>query len=76
MKSCKKQLLKKRVYKIIVQDSAVQSGQWLIFLCCCAAMKKIICPLPCLKFVLNSIKTKCVPVKPQHIISATLATRR
>ena len=77
MKSCKKQLHKKRIYKInLVQNSAVQSGQWMCFLCCNAAMEKTICPLPCLKFVLNSIKTVCVPVKPQHIISATLTTRR
>jgi len=39
-------------------------------------MEKTICPLPCLKFVLNSIKTVCVPVKLQRMISATLATRR
>jgi len=76
MKFCKKQLLKKRIYKAIVQNSAVQSRQWLSFLCCYAAMEKTICPLPCLKFVLNSIKTVCVPVKLQRIISATLATRR
>jgi len=35
-------------------------------------MEKTICPLPCLKSVLNSTKTVCVPEK----ISATLATRR
>ena len=39
-------------------------------------MEKTICPLPYLKFALNSIKTVCVPVKPQRIISARLATRR
>jgi len=76
MKSCIKQLLKKRIYKVIVQNSAVQNGQCLSFLCCYATMMKTIYPLPCLKFVLNSIKTVCVPVKPQRIISATLATRR
>jgi len=38
-------------------------------------MKKTICPLLCLKFVLNSTKTVCVPVNPQCIISAALATR-
>jgi len=40
LKSCKKQLLKKRVYKVIVQNSAVQRSQWLSFLCCYAAMEK------------------------------------
>jgi len=39
-------------------------------------MEKIIRPLPCLKFVLNSMITMCVPLKPQRIISATLAKRR
>jgi len=34
MKSCKKQFLKKRIYKVIVQNSAVQSGQWLCCLSC------------------------------------------
>jgi len=45
---------------MIVRNSAVQSGQWLSFLCCYATceMEKTICPLSCLKFVLNSIK-KC-----------------
>jgi len=76
MKFCKKQLLKKRIYKVIVQNSAVQSGQWLSFLCCYATMEKTTFPLPCLKFVLNSIETVCVTVKPECIISATLATRR
>jgi len=76
MKCYKQELLKKRIYKVIVQNSTDQSGQWLSFLCCYVAMEKAICPLPCLKFVLNSIKTVCVPVKPQRIISATLARRR
>jgi len=76
LKSFKEQLLKKRIFEVIVQNSADQSSQWLSFLCCYAAMEKTICPLPCLKFVLNSIQTVCVPVKPQRIISATLATRR
>ena len=75
VKSCKKQLLK-RIYKVIVQNSSVQSGQWLIFLCCYATMEKAICPLPCLKFILNSIKRVCEAVKPQRIISAMLPTKR
>jgi len=33
------------------------------FFCCYAAMEKSICPLPRLKFFLNSIKTACVPLK-------------
>jgi len=74
MKSCKKRLLK-RIYKAIVQNSAVQTDQQLSFLCCYATMEKTIYPLPRLKFILNSIKTVCVPVKPQRIISATRATR-
>jgi len=45
---------------MIVQNLAVQSGQWLSFLCCyvVSEMEKTICPLPRLKFILNSIK-KC-----------------
>ena len=74
-KTCKKQLLKKRIYSVIVQNSAIQSHQWLSFLYCYAAVEKTICPLPCSKVLLNSIKTVCVPVKPQRIISATLAPR-
>ena len=48
LKSCKKQLLKKRIYKVIFQNLSAQSGQWLSFLSCYAAMEKTICPLPCL----------------------------
>ena len=46
---------------MIVQNSAVQKGQWLSFLWCYVVceMEKIICPRPRLKFILNSIK-KCV----------------
>jgi len=76
MKSCIKQLLKKGICIVFFENSAVQNGKWLSFLCCYATMEKTVCPLPCLKFVLNSIKTVCVPVKPQRIISAMLATRR
>jgi len=43
---------------MIVQNLAVQRGQWLSFLCCyvICEMEKTICPLPHLKFILNSIK--------------------
>ena len=73
MKFCKKELLKKRFWKMIVQTSAIQSGQWLSFLCCdvICEMEKTTCPLPRLKFILISIKNVYVPMKPQRIISAT-----
>ena len=75
MKFCKKEFLKKRFKKIIVQNLAVQRGQWLSFLCyyVICEMEKTICPLglPRLKFKLNSIKNVHVPIKPQRIISAT-----
>ena len=47
MKFCK-ELLKKRFWKMIVQNSTVQSGQWLSFLCCdvICEMEKTTCPLP------------------------------
>jgi len=43
---------------MIVRNLAVQTDQWLSFLCCYVVCKieKTICPLPCLKFILNSIK--------------------
>jgi len=43
---------------MIVQNLAVQRGQWPSFLCCyvICEMEKTICPLPHLKFILNSIK--------------------
>jgi len=58
---------------MIVQHLAVQRSQWLSFICCYVIweMEKIICPLPRLKFMLNSIKNVDVPVKPQRVISAT-----
>jgi len=58
---------------MIVQNLAVQRGQWLCFLCCCVVCEceKTICPLPRWKFVLNSIKNVHVPMKPQSVISAT-----
>ena len=60
---------------MVVQNSAVQRGQWLSFLCCyvICEMEKTICPLdlPCLKFILNSMKNVYVPMKPQRMISAT-----
>jgi len=57
---------------MIVQNLAVQRGQWLSFLCCYVVceMEKTICPLRCLKFILNSIKNVHAPMKPQHVISA------
>ena len=63
---------KKRVWKMIVQNLALQRGQWLSFLCCYVVceMEKTICPVPRLEFVLNSIKNVHVPVKPQRVISA------
>jgi len=71
MKFCK-EFLKKTVLKMIVQNLAVQRGQLVSFLCCCVvcAMQKTICPLPRLKFILNSIKNVHVPMKPQRVISA------
>jgi len=58
---------------MMVQNLAVQRGQWLRFLCCyvICEMEKTICPLPRLKFILNSMKDVHVPDKPQRIISAT-----
>jgi len=57
---------------MIVQNLAVQRGQWLSFLCCYVVceMEKTICPLPRLKFILNSIKNVHAPIKPQRVISA------
>ena len=65
--------LKKRFKKMIVQNLAVQRGQWLSFLCCyiVCEMEKTICPLPRLKFILISIKNVHVPKRPQRVISAT-----
>ena len=53
---------------MIVQNLAVQRGQWLSFLCCYVVceMEKTICPLPRLKFILNSIKNVHAPMKPQR----------
>jgi len=34
-----KHLLKNRIYKVIVQNLAVQSGQWLSFLLCYSTME-------------------------------------
>jgi len=58
---------------MIVQNLAVQRGQWSSFVCCYAVceMEKTICPLPSLKFIPNSIKNVLVPKKPQRVISAT-----
>jgi len=64
-----------RFQKMIVQNLAIQWGQWLSFLCCYVVceMEKTICPLPRLTFILNSIKNVQTPMKPQRIglISAT-----
>jgi len=58
---------------MIVQNLAVERGQWLSFLCCFVVceLEKTICPLPRLKFILNSTKNVHVPMKPQRVISAT-----
>ena len=58
---------------MIVQNLAVERGQWVSFLCCYVVceMEKTICPLPRLKFILNSIKNVHAPKKPQRVISAT-----
>jgi len=58
---------------MIVQNLTVQRGQWLSFLCCYVVceMQKTIGPLPHLKFALNSIKNVHVPMKPDHVISAS-----
>ena len=44
---------------MIVQNSVVQRDQWLSFVVC--ELEKTICPLPCLKIKLNSIKNVHVP---------------
>ena len=58
---------------MIVQNLAVQKGQWLNFVCCYVVceMEKTVCLLPRLKFMLNSIKNVHAPMKPQRVISAT-----
>jgi len=58
---------------MIVQNLAVQRGQWLSFLCCYVVCElgETICPLPRLTFLLNSIKNVHVPMRPQRVISAT-----
>ena len=58
---------------MIVQNLAVQRGQWLSFLCCYVVceMEKTICPLPRLNFILYSIKNVHAPMTPQCVISAT-----
>jgi len=58
---------------MVVQNLAVQRGQWLSFLCCyvICEMEKTIYHVPCLKFILNSIKNVHAPMKPQRVISAT-----
>jgi len=58
---------------MIVQNLAVQRGQWPRFLCCYIVcdLEKTICPLPHLKFILNSIKNVHAPMNLQRVISAT-----
>jgi len=58
---------------MIVPNLAVPRGQWLSFLCCyiVCEIEKTICPLPRLKYILNSMKNVHVPKKPQRVISAT-----
>ena len=57
---------------MIVQHLAVQRSQRVSFLCCYVVceMEKTICPLPRLKFILNSIKNVHAPMKPQRGTSA------
>jgi len=64
-----KEFLQKMVLNMIVQTLAVQKGQWQSFLCCYVVckMEKTICPLPRLKFILNSIKNVHAPMKPQRV---------
>jgi len=59
MKFCK-EFLKKTVLKMIVQNLAVQRGQWLSFLCCYVVceMEKTICPLPRIK-IHTDFNKKC-----------------
>ena len=60
---------------MIVQNSAVQRGQWLSFLCCyvICEMEKTICPLDlhCLKFILNSVKM-CMYHAAHNLCNETL----
>jgi len=63
----------KTVLKMIVQNFAVEKvSGWAVFICCyvICEMEKTICPLPRLKFILNSIKNVHAPMKPQRVISA------
>jgi len=48
---------KKRIYKVIFQNSAVQTDQWLSFLSCFVTMEKTICPLYCTEFNESSVCT-------------------
>jgi len=58
---------------MIVQNVAIQRGQWLSFLCCyvICEMEKTICRLESrptrLKFVLNFVKIVYVTMKPHRI---------
>jgi len=52
-----------------VQNLAIQKGQFLYCYIVCE-LKKTICPLPRLKFILNSIKNVHIPMKPHCTISA------
>ena len=63
MKFCKKEFLKKNVLK---NDCSTFCRSKNVY-----EMEKTICPLPRLKFILNSIKNVHVPMKPQRVISAT-----
>jgi len=58
---------------MIVENLAVESDQWISFLCCYVVceMEKTIFSLLHLKYILNSIKNVHVPKKPQRVISAT-----
>jgi len=63
MKFCQNEFLKKTVLK---NDCSKFSSSKNV-----CEMEKTICPLPHLKFILNSIKNVYVPMKPQRVISAT-----
>ena len=63
MKLCKKEFLKKTVLKNHCSKFRRSKNV--------CEVEKTICPLPRLKFMLNSIKNVRVPMKPQHVISAT-----
>jgi len=85
MKFCKKEFLKKRSEKMIVQNLAILRGQWLSclsLLLCYLRDGENICPRPRSKFILNSIKNVHVVqvvasgrgsgARPPHLKSVSL----